>query len=703
MPAKARFLDLPGPHAEQRPFESTYHGHTRIDEFAWLRAENWQDVLRDPATLDPALREHLEAENAYVELQMADTSELQKALFAEMRGRIREDDSSVPMRHGPYAYGVDFREGGEHPRFFRTPREGGEKQILVDGDQLAEGKSYFQIAAVDPSPQHHRILWSYDDKGSEFYTIRIRDAETLQDLPDRIEGTSGSGVFSADGNGFWYIQLDENHRPAKLFFHHIGTPASKDRLVFENTEPGFFMDIDDSPLNDWITISLHDHETSESYLLPANDPSASPRLVAARQEGVIYDLEPADEEFFILTNIGDCKDFRIMSAPIADPRPQNWQEIVPHEAGRLIIAIQAFRNFLVRLERKDGSPRIILRDRKTGEEQTIAFSEEAYSLGLIGAREYDTDAIRFSYSSLTTPEQLFDYDMRTGERTLLKTQDVPSGHDAGDYVTRRLMASAPDGERVPISLVHHRNVTLDGSAPCLLYGYGSYGASIPASFRTNILSLVDRGFVYAIAHIRGGKDKGWAWYENGKRAKKENTFIDFIACARHLVKEGYTSHDRLVAEGGSAGGMLIGAVSNMAPQDFCAMVAQVPFVDVLNTMLDATLPLTPPEWPEWGNPIASETDYETIAAYSPYDNVSSQTYPAILAVAGLTDPRVTYWEPAKWVARLRDRSVGGGPILFKINLDAGHGGAAGRFSRLEEVAFNYAFILKATGAISGEA
>lgn len=697
MSAKARFLDLPGPRAEQRPVVSTLHGHTRIDEYAWLRADNWQDVLRDPSVLDPALREHLEAENAFVERQMADTADLQKALFAEMRGRIKEDDSSIPMKDGPYAYGVDFQEGGEHPRYFRTPRDGGEKHIMVDGDQLAEGKAYFQIGAVDPSPDHRRILWSYDDKGSEYYTIRIRDPETLQDLPDAIEGTGGSGCFSADGTGFWYIQLDENHRPAKLFFHKIGTPAGEDRLIFENDEPGFFMSVDDSPLNDWIIVSLHDHETSESYLIPARDPSAAPALVAARKEGTIYDLEPAGDEFFILTNADGAKDFKVMVAPTSDPAPENWKEVIPHEAGRLIIAIQAFKDFLVRLERKDGSPRIILRDRKTGSEEVIAFDEEAYSLGLIGAREYDTEVIRFSYSSMTTPEQQYDYNMRTRERTLLKTQQVPSGHNADDYVTRRLMAPAPDGELVPISLVHRKDLKLDGSAPCLLYGYGSYGISIPASFRTNILSLVDRGFVYAIAHIRGGKEKGWDWYENGKREKKTNTFTDFIACGRHLVQEGYTSHDRIVAEGGSAGGMLMGAIANMAPQDYCAIVAQVPFVDVLNTMLDDTLPLTPPEWPEWGNPITSKVDYETIAAYSPYDNVKAQTYPAILALAGLSDPRVTYWEPAKWVARLRDHTTSAQPILFKINLDAGHGGAAGRFSRLEEVAFSYAFVLKATG------
>jgi oligopeptidase B len=401
--------------------------------------------------------------------------------------------------------------------------------------------------------------------------------------------------------------------------------------------------------------------------------------------------------FYILTNADGAKDFKIVTAPVSDPDPANWKELVPHEPGRLILSILAFKDFLVRLERKDGLPRIVIRDRATGEEHAIDFAEEAYSLGLSGSYEYDTETIRFSYSSMTTPSQLFDYDLRTRERTLLKTQEVPSGHDPDDYVTRRLMAPAADGELVPVSIVYHRGTPLDGTAPALLYGYGSYGSSIPASFNTNILSLVDRGFVYAIAHIRGGKDKGYAWYEDGKRAKKTNTFTDFIAVARHLVREGFTSHDRIVAHGGSAGGMLMGAVANMAPEAFGGIIAEVPFVDVLTTMLDATLPLTPPEWPEWGNPIASAEDYRTIAAYSPYDNVSAQAYPPILAVAGLTDPRVTYWEPAKWVAKLRAMKTDDNPVLFKINMKSGHAGASGRFSRLEEVAFTHAFALKVTG------
>ncbi|MDZ5698383.1 S9 family peptidase [Chelativorans sp. M5D2P16] len=685
------------PRPENRPHEDTRHGVTRTDDYAWLRAENWQEVLKDPSRLAADIRTHLEGENAYQEQFLEDTKGLQKTLFAEMKGRIKEDDSSVPLKDGPFAYGSAFREGGEHPRFFRVPREGGEEEVLLDGDGEADGRAYFHIGTVDHSPDHGHLLWSYDDKGSEFYTLKVRALPSGTDLEDQVENTSGSGSFNAGGDGFYYTRLDDNHRPSKVFFHALGTPAAEDRLIYEETDPGFFMNVVDSRLNDWILISIHDHETSEYRILPADDPRAAPRLVAERETGVQYDLEPAGEAFFILTNRDGAKDFKIMTAPAADPSPATWREVVPHEPGRLILSLLAFKDYLVRLERKDGLPRIVVRERASGDEHVIAFDEEAYSLGLIGSFEYDTDVFRFTYSSMTTPAQEFDYNMRTRARTLLKTQEVPSGHDPADYVTRRLMAPAPDGALVPISLVHRRGMPRDGSAPCLLFGYGAYGITIPAAFRTNPLSLVDRGFVYAIAHIRGGKDKGFAWYEDGKREKKTNTFTDFIACGRHLVAEGYTSHDRLIAEGGSAGGMLMGAVANMAPRDFRAIVAAVPFVDVLNTMLDDTLPLTPPEWPEWGNPIASREDYETIAAYSPYDNMADQPYPAVLALAGLTDPRVTYWEPAKWVARLRDHNTSDNPILMKINLDAGHAGASGRFSSLEEKALSYAFVLKMVG------
>ncbi|MBZ9977866.1 S9 family peptidase [Mesorhizobium sp. BR-1-1-10] len=696
MTRTSRFPIASAPAPEKRPVSDTHHGITRTDEYAWLRADNWQEMFRDPSLLDPGIRAELEAENAYQSTLMADTSDLQKQLFKEMKGRIKEDDSSVPMKDGPYAYGSSFKLGGEQPRYFRTPRGGGPEQILLDGDAEAEGKAYFRLGGVDHSADHSKLLWAFDDKGSEFYTLRVRDLADGKELADQIQATGGSGVWDAGNDGFFYTRLDPNHRPSKVLFHALGQAPENDRLIYEETDPGFFMNVDGTRNNQWIMIGINDHETSEYRLLSASDPFAKPKLVSARETGLQYELEEGGDIFFVLTNADGAKDFKIMTAPASDPVRANWQELVPHEPGRLILSVIGFKDHMVRLERKEGLPRIVVRDRASGEEHLISFDEEAFSLGLSGSLEYGTEMMRFSYSSMTTPSQMFDYNMRTRERVLLKTQEVPSGHDPHLYVTRRLMAPAADGELVPISLLHHRDTPLDGSAPCLLYGYGSYGITVPAAFTTNWFSLVDRGFVFAIAHVRGGKDKGYGWYDDGKRAHKMNTFTDFIACARHLVAERYTAHDRIVAQGGSAGGMLMGAIANMAPDCFGGIVAEVPFVDVLTTMLDATLPLTPPEWPEWGNPIASADDYLTIAAYSPYDNVAALDYPPILALAGLTDPRVTYWEPAKWVARLRDRKSGDNPVLFRINMDSGHAGASGRFSRLEEIAYTYAFTLKVT-------
>ncbi len=700
---KPVFQNLPSPPAaEKKPVSDTRHGIARSDDYAWMRAENWQAMFKDPSLLEPELRRHLEAENAYMEAAMADTVALQKTLFAEMKGRIKEDDSSVPMKDGPFAYGTAYVTGGEQPRYFRIPRDAdhrdeASRKLLLDGDKEASGKDYFRLAGLDHTTDHRFGIWGYDDKGSEYFTLRIRDLESGEDLPDVIENTGGGGVWAPNGKSFFYTLQDENHRPSKVFHHIVGQPQSEDRLVYEEKDPGFFMGVGGSLLDDFIYIDVHDHETSEYRLLSTKDLMAEPMLVAERVEGIEYSMTEGGDVFYILTNDGGAKDFKIMEAPVEAPGKANWREVVAHEPGRLIISHMAFARHLVWLQRKDGLPQIVIRDRQNGEEHAISFAEEAYSLGLQGAAEYETEVIRFSYSSMTTPSQLFDYNMSTRERVLLKTQEVPSGHNPDDYVTRRVMAPAHDGELVPVSLLYRKDTPLDGSAPCLLYGYGAYGITIPASFSTNALSLADRGFVYAIAHIRGGKDKGFAWYEDGKMKKKENTFKDFIAAADHLVEQKFTSYANIIAEGGSAGGMLMGAIANMAPEKFAGIIAAVPFVDVLNTMLDDTLPLTPPEWPEWGNPLESEEEYRWIAAYSPYDNVGARPYPPILALSGLTDPRVTYWEPTKWIARLREKAPDAGPYLLKTNMAAGHGGKSGRFQRLEEIAFEYAFAIKVAG------
>ncbi|MFN3251021.1 S9 family peptidase [Roseibium album] len=685
------------PRAQARPQTHQTHGISRQDDYGWLRADNWQEVMRDPSVLDPDIRAYLEAENAYQDAIMEPTRELQERLFAEMRGRIKEDDSSVPAPDGKFAYGMKFETGGQQPIFFRTPRDGGEETILLHGDKEADGKAYFRIGGASQSPDHKLLAWAYDDKGSEYYSLQIRDVASGKDLDYSIADTGGGGVFSTDGRFVFYVRLDDNHRPSKLFRHEIGTDPAGDVLVHEEEDAGFFMGVGKTQSGDTILIDIHDHETSEVWMIPADQPELPPVLIAPRDTGVEYSVEDHGDTLYILTNLGDAEDFKIVTAPKATPGREFWSDLVQHKPGCLILSHCVYKTFMTRLEREDGLPRIVIRRLADNIEHSVEFDEEAYSLGLGGGYEFDTTVIRFSYSSMTTPSQTFDYDVQTRERLLRKEQEVPSGHDASDYVTRRLMAPAADGETVPVSILYHKDTKLDGSAPLLLYGYGSYGITIPASFNTNSLSLVDRGFVYAIAHIRGGKDKGFRWYKDGRRETKKNTFTDFIAAADHLVAENFTAHDRIVAQGGSAGGMLMGAVSNMAPDKFGGIIAEVPFVDVLETMLDDTLPLTPPEWPEWGNPITDKTAYEYIASYSPYDNVGTKDYPAILAVAGLTDPRVTYWEPAKWVAKLRAVKSGDSLLMLKTNMEAGHGGASGRFDRLKEVALVQAFALMVTG------
>jgi oligopeptidase B len=688
-----KLLGVRAPIFARRPSTSRHHGIEHVDDYAWLRANNWQAVMRDPTVLDAGIRAHLEAENAYTKKVMADTEELQETLFAEMKGRIKEDDSTVPTPDGDFAYYTRYVTGGQHPVFCRMPRGGGEEKILVDGNALAIGHAYFRIANVAHSPDHSLIAYAVDTKGSEFYTVNIIEAESGKLVDECIADNNGSFQWTADSEILLYVWLDEEHRPRKLFAHHVGAEG-EDRLVHEQTDPGYFLEIGATQDHKYLLLGVHDHETAEISLIDADNPASRPRLVAPRETEHNYSVDHHDGRLIILTNSGGAEDYRIVEAPVDAPGPENWREIEPHRSSRLILDVVAYKDFLVRLEREDGLPRIVVRAFATGEEHEIAFHEEAYALGISHGYEYDTPILRFTYSSMTTPAQVYDYDMRTRERTLRKTQEVPSGHDPSLYVTRRIMAPAKDGETVPVSLLYRKDTKLDGTAPLLLYGYGAYGMTIPAGFSTNCLSLVDRGFVYAIAHVRGGKDKGYRWYKEGKREKKVNTFSDFIAAGEYLAAQKFTSRGRIVAHGGSAGGMVMGAIANMAPDLFLGVIAEVPFVDVLTTMLDASLPLTPPEWPEWGNPIESAQDYHTIAAYSPYDNVQAQAHPNIIALAGLTDPRVTYWEPAKWVAKLREADTGGNLILLRTNMEAGHAGASGRFERLKEVALSYAFALK---------
>lgn len=688
------------PLAEIRPTRRTVHGVVLSDDYAWLRADNWKEVLREPEALPADIRAHIEAENAWCDKLMAQTRKLQRDLVKEMRGRIKEDDSELPQPDGPFLYYSRYRRGGEHPLICRKPRASkagvpGREQIMLDADALSEGKDFFDLGDAEHSPDHRLLAWSADEAGSELYLIRVRDLASGKDLPDEIRDSSGEAIWTADASAFVYVALDTDHRPTKVLRHRLGTPQSADELLYEESDPGLFVDIDQTQSKRFLLISSSDHETSEVRLVDLAEPAGRPRLVAARQAGRQYAIEHHADELLILTNADGAEDFKIVRAPLADPSPGKWTDLVPHVQGRLILSHLCLSGRLIRLEREDGLPRIVVRDLASGSESSIAFAEEAYGLGIDSGYEFETDRLRFIYASMARPAETYDYDLATGERILLKRQEVPSGHDPEAYVVRRVFATAKDGAKVPVSLLHRRDLKRDGSAPCLLYGYGSYGAAMSASFRTRPLSLVDRGFVYAIAHIRGGTDKGWGWYLDGKRENKPNSFTDFIAAGEMLASEGFTSRGCIIAQGGSAGGMLMGAVANLAPDLFAGIIAEVPFVDVLNTILDESLPLTPMEWPEWGDPIRDEKAFRTILGYSPYDNVKAQAYPPILAMGGLTDPRVTYWEPAKWVARLRATMTGGGPVMLHTNMEAGHSGSAGRFDSLKEVALAYAFAITA--------
>ncbi|MEQ9641972.1 MAG: S9 family peptidase [Alphaproteobacteria bacterium] len=693
------------PAAERRPETVELHGISRTDDYAWLRDPEWRDVLRDPTKLSPDIRAYLEAENAHTEAVLGPYEELKRRLVAEMRARMPEEDASVPSPDGPWAYFNRFREGGQHPQWCRIPRDGApetDATLLLDGDKEAEGRDFFRIVAARHSPDHRLLAWATDTAGNELYTIRVRDLDSGTDLAIAIEGNNGGFAWANDSRTLFYLLVDENHRASSVWRRRVDRPDEEAVLVYREDDPGFFLGVARLAAGRFLAIDAHQRNTSEVYLVDADDPASPPRVVAERTEGIEYAVEQHGDRLIIRTNADDCEDYKLVTAPLAAPGRENWVDLVPHRPGCLIRGYDLFEQHLVRLETENALPRIVVRDLASDAEHAIAFDEAAYALNLGGGFEYATTALRFGYSSMTTPAQVFDYDMASRARTLRKTQKVPSGHDPAAYVTRRITATASDGTEIPVSILARADVALDGTAPLLLYGYGSYGISMPASFGTNRLSLVDRGVVYAIAHIRGGMEGGYRWYREGRREAKTNTFTDYIACAEALIDAGYTAVGRIVGHGGSAGGMLMGAVANLRPDLFAGIVAEVPFVDVLSTMCDASLPLTPPEFPEWGNPIEDPEVFRRIAAYSPYDNVAARAYPAMLVTAGITDPRVTYWEPAKWVARLRELKTDDSLLLLKTEMAAGHAGAAGRFDKLEEVALAYTFALLTVGLADKE-
>lgn len=685
------------PIAEKRPHPITLHGERRDDPYHWMRDDAWQEVLRDPAVLRQDVREHLEREVAHYEAQTRHLEELRAALFEEMRGRIKENDSSVPMRDGPYEYYVRYREGGQYPLFCRRRGEGAPEELYLDGDREGAGKEFFSIGGVDVSWDHELMAYGVDTLGSEYYDLRVRRLADGSELPDVIPSTDGGVVWAKDNTRFFYVERDDSQRPKRVKLHVLGHDPAGDRLVYEEESDEMFLGISATSSEEFLVIECGNGNTSEARMVPLADPETPPHLVAPRERGILYSVDHRGEHVYIRTNAGGAVDFKIVRAPITDPGKANWEDWLPHEAGTFIDGFELFRDWIVREERQDARPRIVVsRYDRTGEHE-IAFDEAAYALDLIGWGEFATDTVRFTYESPSQPAQVFDYDMATRVRTLRKTQEVPSGHNPEAYVVERIEATSHDGEAIPVVIIRRRDIEPDGNRPVMLYGYGSYGIHIDDDFSTGVLSLVDRGVVLATAHIRGGSAKGWQWYLDGKLGNKQNSFRDFCAAGAALIDRGYTRRGRIVAYGGSAGGLLVAASLNLDPGLFGGAIGVVPFVDVLTTISDASLPLTPPEWEEWGNPLTDEDAYRAIRAYSPYENIrAGETYPPVLATGGLTDYRVTYWEPAKWIARLREVAKGG-PFLLRMNMSAGHGGSAARFERLKERAADYAFALDILG------
>jgi oligopeptidase B len=687
----ARMAAPTPPLARKIPARIEQLGRVRTDDYAWLKDENWQQVLRDPKALRADVREHLDAENAYTKAMLASTEALQAQLFAEMKGRIKDDDASVPAPDGPWEYYSRYNIGAEHPLHARRPRGAtNDEQVLLDEDALAKGKAYYQVGAAHHSPDHRLYAWAADEQGSEYFAIYIKDLATGELIGEPIASAYGDFTFSPDSAWLYWIWRDENARPSRVFRR----PAlgGEDVLIYEEQDEGMFLGVGVTADQSHVLIHVGNQETTELWLVPASDPTAAPIVAEPRRVGIKYELDHWSDRWVIRTNDDGAVDFKLAVSQAAVPAKATWRDWIEHRPGRYVTGFAAYAGHLVRAERVDALDRLVVTARD-GATHEIAFDEEAYALHLEGGYEYQTTTTRFVYQSPTTPRQWFDYDLETRARTLRKTQEIPSGHDPSRYVARRLLATAADGEQVPVTVLMLKETPLDGSAPLLLYGYGSYGHAMEPSFSIRNLSLVDRGWIWATAHIRGGSDKGWGWFLDGRRERKANTFTDFIAAAEHLVAQNYAAKGKIAAYGGSAGGMLMGAVANLRPDLWGAIIAAVPFVDVLNTMSDLTLPLTPPEWPEWGNPIEDADAYDRIAGYSPYDQVKDQPYPPVLATGGLSDPRVTYWEPAKWVAKLREHNTAQTPMLLKINMEAGHGGASGRFDFLKEIALDYAFAI----------
>ena len=671
------------PRAQKIPKSSTLHGDARVDDYFWLRDRN-----------SPEVTSYLEAENDYTQEMMKDTEELQQTLYDEMVARTKEDDASVPARKADYYYYTRREKGQNYAIHCRKQGSlDAEEEIILDENELAQEHDYFRVGIFSVSPDHNTLAYSVDTNGGESYALRFKDLSDGRDLAEIIEDTYYSFSWGNDNRTVFYTRIDAAHRPDRLFRHELGTDPSDDVLVFQEKDDAFFMWVHKTRSGRYILMGLESNVTSEFRYLDADNPSGEFRMVEPRKQDVEYDVEHQGDRFYIRTN-QDAVNFKLMSAPVTDPSAQNWGEVIPYDDDVMITGIAAFADFLAISQRIGGLPVVIIRS-IAGDERKIEVQEPVYDIGLGDNREFESDTLRYEYSSGVTPHSVFDYDVNNRTRELKKETEV-LGYDRTNFETSRIHATAPDGTNVPISLVFRKGALDHGPAHVLLMGYGSYGISMDVGFRSNQVSLLERGVVIATAHVRGGGEMGRRWHDNGKYMHKTNTFTDFIACAERLIDAGYTTPENFAATGGSAGGLLMGAVTNMRPDLFRAVIAHVPFVDVLTTMLDETLPLTVGEWEEWGNPN-QEDYYHYMKSYSPYDNVEAKAYPDMLITAGLNDPRVSYWEPAKWSAKLRDMKTGDNVLLLKTNMGAGHGGVSGRYEQFKEIAFEYAFILKRLG------
>jgi len=671
------------PRAEQREHSYTHHGITVSDPWAWLRDDSY------PTIDDEDVLDYVRAENAYFEAQMAGQQALVDDLFTEMRARIKEADASVPQRDGDYEYWSEFEEGAQYRKYYRRPVGSDERQLILDGPALAEGLEYFRIGDMSVSEDGRYLAYSLDTTGGEFYTGYIKDLETGELLEDRIADVNTALVWAAGDTVLVYGRANENWRVDRIFAHTLGQPADSDVEIFHEETLGYTASPGISSNREWLIIATGDNETSEVLFTSIDDPTGELTVVRPRQVGVEYSVDFHGDRLFVLSN-DEHVNFRLATAPIADPA--NWSTLIPGSDAFYLTGFDLFQDFYVTEGRLNGLDQVQVRyyDDPTRVE-TIAFPEASYAAGVTNNPEWDVDRIRLGYESPITPDTVYDYHVASQELEVLKVQEIPSGFDPSLYQVERLEVRARDGALVPVTIVYRKDRQMGG--PLHLYAYGAYGYAVPPGFSTTRFSMVDRGMAYAIAHIRGGDDLGRNWYLQGKMEERTNTFNDFVDVGRGLVEMGYTSEGRISASGGSAGGELMGAVVNQDPALFGAVVAHVPFVDVLNTMLDDSLPLTPGEWPEWGNPIESKAAFTHILSYSPYDQVTRQDYPPMLVTAGLNDPRVTYWEPAKWVAKLREYKTDDNVLLLKTNMGAGHGGRSGRWEGLYETAEEVTFIL----------